>query len=784
MRNKVKEFFRSWARQMMRWRLLVIIGVILMTVLLGSGLGKLKMDTSNESWFLPDDPLAVATDEFKDIFGNDDYIAILVEADDVFAPEVLTMIRDLGREMERKVPYAGQLTSITDLEFTRGTADGMVIEQVVPEVIPTDEAGIEAMRAKAFSKDFFVNRIVADDSKSAWVLMRMDRYPDSEGVGYDIEAAGVMTEIMSQERYQSDKFSLKSSGMPVVNLEKRNYMSAEAGRTMGMAFLISIVVLGVALRSLRGIIVPMFSAVCSIVWVFGAMGHLGFMIDPFVMTVPIYLGLAVSIGYSIHLFNFFERFYRLGHTRREAVEEALSAAGWPIFFTALTTIGSMMAFCLVPGRPVRWVGCTAGSGVVVIFLVVMCLTPAFLSFGREYSRKKADVQAAQATDGFFTKLADWIMGNSAMVMSIFVILVVFLGIGASNLRVDMDWQKNSGVKVPFLSKLDYISKSKIGTIYSYDLTVSFDEDGMAKDPQMLKNFDILAGEMLQQLDVKRVSSLLDIIKDMNQVMNGNDPAYYRVPDTADEISQLLFFYEMSGGENAETWVDYEYSTLRLSVDMMGYQAAEVERQMAYIKERSNELFPGARAEMVGTLAQFSVMANYVSRGEVISFLLALCVIGILMMIVFRSVRIGLVGMVPNLSPALLVAGIMGYAGIPLDMMTMTIIPMLLGLAVDDTIHFIAHAREAIEDHGYEEGIRRTFRTVGRAVLLTSVILITSFSVYLSSDHLMYFHLGALIAAGVSAALLADYFITPILLKWAMTAPADESCEEIAIENIS
>jgi predicted RND superfamily exporter protein len=164
--------------------------------------------------------------------------------------------------------------------------------------------------------------------------------------------------------------------------------------------------------------------------------------------------------------------------------------------------------------------------------------------------------------------------------------------------------------------------------------------------------------------------------------------------------------------------------------------------------------------------QFSVVQNYIAKGEIVSFLIALVLIGILMMLVFRNVKTGLIGMIPNLAPVLVVGGLMGYLEIPLDMITMVIIPILLGLAVDDTIHFISHSKlEFLRTGSYRTGIQTTFRTVGKAIFMTSFILIAAFSVYMTSIAAFFIHLGVLMAAGVLSALLADYCITPILVNW-------------------
>jgi uncharacterized protein len=184
-----------------------------------------------------------------------------------------------------------------------------------------------------------------------------------------------------------------------------------------------------------------------------------------------------------------------------------------------------------------------------------------------------------------------------------------------------------------------------------------------------------------------------------------------------------------------------------------------------IEARAKDLFPDAHVILIGSISQYTVMQDYVTWGQIQSFLTALVIIAILMTLVFGSIKTGLIGMIPNISPALAVGGIMGFAGIPLDMITVTIMPMLLGLAVDDTIHFINHSQLEFGRTGsYRETTRRVFFTVGTALFLTSLVLILSFSAYLFSVAKVYINLGILVASGILAALLADYFMTPVLLN--------------------
>jgi len=265
------------------------------------------------------------------------------------------------------------------------------------------------------------------------------------------------------------------------------------------------------------------------------------------------------------------------------------------------------------------------------------------------------------------------------------------------------------------------------------------------------------------------SSSIDLRKAFSEssfVPSGRPPTYYRIPDEKELVAQLLLLYEMSGGSEQEKWVDYNYTTLRLLAEVKEFNTGEIEQEFQVLKGRVKELFPDVKLNMAGTIVQFSVVQNYITKGEVVSTLIALIVIGLLMTIVLQSFKTGLIGMIPNLAPVFVVLGLMGYLNIPLDVVTMVVIPILLGLAVDDTIHFITHSKLEFQRTGsYRTAIQKTFQTVGKAIFTTSFIVVAAFSTYMVSTAVFFFHLSILFISGVASALLADYFITPILVNW-------------------
>jgi hypothetical protein len=413
------------------------------------------------------------------------------------------------------------------------------------------------------------------------------------------------------------------------------------------------------------------------------------------------------------------------------------------------------------------VGLTAACLVAVTYLLVIVLLPSLLSFGKDREPHAVYLEkGGRWLERMMAFLGDRVLLRTKTSITIFVLIVATCLVGITRFEVSFDIRRTFGLKVPYVSRLDHIGQSQVGSLYSYDVAFEFPQSGAAKEPENLRKFDQLIQEVKGLQLTKKVSSLIDIVKDMNQVLNAGDPDYYRIPESREMIAQLLLLYENAGGVEAEKWVDYDYQRLRLMVELGDYNSGEATRELRLIQQRGKELFPDAHVLLIGSISQFSVMQDYVTWGQIKSFFIALCVIALLMTVVFGSLKTGLIGMIPNVAPAIAVGGIMGFANIPLDMMTVTCIPMLLGLAVDDTIHFINHSQlEFMRTRNYAESTRRVFFSVGTALFLTSTVLILCFSAYLISAAKVFVNMGYLVTIGILAALLADYFITPVMLNW-------------------
>lgn len=769
--EKINRKFRQTAEWILRHRLLVTGLFALLVAFSFVGTKRIVMKTSFDDYFVSDDPMLLKTDEFKSIFGNDYYVAVLVKNKDVFSKRSLTLIRELSNELKDSLSYADKVTSLTDLEFAVGTEEGMTIEQIVPEQIPSDAAGLKEIRRKAYSKPYLSKKLVSKDGTMTWIMVKLRPFPadsvwkKTSDIAPDMVTGKEAGRIITKAKYA--ELSPNAAGMPYMSYEKFVYLKGEMGRLFAIAFLVSIVVMLVVTRSLRGVVAPLITSICALIIGFGIIGWTGLYIDMSTAMIAVILTFACSIAYNIHLYNFFKtRFVETGR-RKASITDAVGETGWGVLLSGLTTIAAMMTFLAMSIVPMKAIGLNTSLCLLSVLLTCLVVTPVLLSLGRD---RKPHANMSHSFEGYvgdhFERFGGFVIRNHRRIVVVSLVLTLFCGIGLFSIEPAFDVEKTMGRKVEYVKKFLDLCDTELGSMYSYDLMITLPHADDAKKPENLKRLDQLATITEGYLLTKRHNSVTDIIKDMNCTLNGGKQQFYCIPDDADMVAQLLLLYENAGGTESEYWMDYDYRRLRLQVEIKNYNSNEAEKEMDALQAEARRLFPQAHISMVGNIPQFTVMQQYVERGQMWSMLLSVLVIGVILVLVFSSWKVGLVGMIPNLAPAVIVGGMMGWLDYPLDMMTASLIPMILGIAVDDTIHFINHSHVAYDRCGdYGGAIRSTFRTEGLAIVMSTVVVSATFAGFMSSNATQMVNWGILAVAGMVSALLADLFFTPILFKY-------------------
>ena len=769
--EKINTKFRRFGQFVVNHRIIVMIAFAALLAFSVAGLKRIYFETSFDTYFVKDDPMILKTNEFKSIFGNDYYVAVLVEnKEGLFNKKNLELVRELSNELMDSLSYSEKITSITDLEFMVGTEDGMELQQIVPEVIPDSKEGLDSIRQKAYSKEYVSKKLISKDGTMSWILVKLRPYPsDSLWRAQGLEAPENQTgreaiKICTKDKYAS--LNPNIAGMPYMNYAKAQYIKGEMSRLMVIAIIVALIVMTLVTRSLRGVLIPILTSISALIIAMGIIGWLGLYLDMSTTMITVMLAFAVAIAYNIHVYSFFRTQLIKLHDRKQAAIDAIAETAWPVIFSGFTTLAAMMTFLAMNIVPMKAMGINSALAIVSVLISILVITPIMLSLGKKAeNNKQFETSFEGKSAGLFERFGEYVLRHSKKIIVVSTIITIFCGIGVCWIEPAFDVERSMGRKVDYSRRFLELCETELGTMYSYDLMVVLPEEGDAKKPENLQKLETLEHEIEKYPLTKRHSSVLDIIKDMNCTLNGNDTAYYHVPNDYDAVAQLLLLYENAGGSESEYWMDYEYRRLRLQIEISNYNSNEIENEMKRLEARAKELFPNSEVSTVGNLPQFTVMQQYITKGQMWSLILSAVIIGVLLMIVFGNIRLGLIGMIPNLAPAVFVGGMMGWLGYPLDMMTACIIPMILGLAVDDTIHFVNHAHlEFNRKRNYEHAVKATFRVTGLAIVMTSVIISATFLGFSVSDAIQMSHFGTLAVAGLISALLADLFITPVLFK--------------------
>ncbi|MBO4546228.1 MAG: MMPL family transporter [Treponema sp.] len=763
----VNAIFRRAAEAQIKRRAPILAVTALVTIILCAGLFKFTT--------VYDKVLLGATQEqleaearFKQVFSTDS-IMVLVTADDVFAPDVLEEIDVLGRRLEKEIRGSLPVQSLLTMAIPLGKDDEIEIRNPFGGIIPTDKAELDRIKEFFLSRISLVNTFVSDDAKETWLILPLQEIKDPQ-----MERVKTARRIITEEAQKAKGVcSLYPVGFSYIDMEATEYNIHESIVRVSIGFVVMLVFLIVLVRSFRGVLVSLLASVFGIGSVLGASSYLNISADVGSMSLPLMLGMALSIGYSLHLINSFKRHFRLTGKRAQSVVNAVEETGWSMLFTDITTVASLVSFLFFKISSLRWSAGIAACIVISVYVYVMLLIPIAMSFGKDQEPQQDDGEEAGTTkvDRLFAKFGMGVVRKKALVSAVFIAVMLVLIPGIKRIAINMDILAMQGPKVPHIARLMEMLKCKLGSIYSFDVMIQLDpsdEDGF-RDVQNLLKLDQLIDGMKDLRLVKvhdekpRVLSACGMLKEMNRMFNGDDPSYYFI-DTEDGVAaQSLTFY-------ADNFSDYfdvdndDFTLTRLHVELTAYDSKKLLDDADDIIKRAKEFFPGAKVYAIGSILDTARSDMTLIKIELKSILFSLLIIAVMMILAFADIRTGLIAMVPNVFPVLVLAGLMGYGGINLDLLTVIVMPLVLGLAVDDTIHLINHIKhEFMVTGSYAAATENSFRQIGKTMVMTTVILCAMFAVYLFCPMRFFVTTGMLSIVGMSSALLADYTLTPALI---------------------
>ena len=759
-----QRFFSSLADKLLRFRWLGIFAVVLLTVFFAFQMQGLKFDNSNEVWFVEGDRSLDLIDKFRDVFGNDDFVVLLFESRDFFEPENISRIKRLAEALEAEVPYLKDMTWLGNVEYIEGIEDGVKIHELL-ETVPEDPEEMAEIREKALSEPTYLNSLISPDGQSAAIILEMERYPeDGDTLDPKNEIAPAVRKILARPEFAV--LNARVAGGPIMHHDYDEIAARETRNFMGICLLIQMAILLWVARGVCGVFVPISIVFLSVLWTMGAIGLMGFTLNMMIIILPSLL-ICVGIGDSMHFIAEYQDQCDKGLARRKAMVKTFAMVGLPCLLTTLTTMGAFLSFLTVRIKPFRELGLYASVGVVTALVLTFILVPFFYSFGKKNARITNPANQKNRHDFFDRLLArvHWIVTSGpGWVVAFFVILAGVSIAGALNIQVESNTAKMLSQKLPLRQAYDFIDE-RMGGSMSMEIMLDTGKTDGVKEPVFLKKMDALQGFADNHPLVTKTMSVLDVMKKMRRAMHSNDQEFYSVPDTLEAASQYLFMYETSGGDQLDKLVGFDYDIARLTVKTRNLSTADVRCFMRDVEDFSRKTFDDSvSVEMTGALTWVKALNDKIGEGVKYSFTAVLFAVAALMMIFLRSVKLGLISMIPNVFPVLITLGLMGFSGIYLDMPIMCCSAVIIGVAVDDTIHFFRRYRREFKGLGdYTQALRATLSTVGRPITFTTMTLILGFGVMTLSDLSGWRHFGFLAGFAFLWAYLADFFLCPALI---------------------
>ena len=778
----------KYARFVLKHRALAILFVFIVTAALWYPLIKKKLktgkpsiivETSVERMTLEDDEALAHYKEFAEEFGSEEYIFIVFKTDHMFEPETLQMIDRITRWLEdfeyeyrddegkwRKRKIVDYVLSITNAKRMVGSEGMLEILPVMPEIPKTKE---EALAAKKLllENPFYVDNIISADGKTAGIVAYLVNIPNDQFYRRVLveSAREYLAEEKSKLPYPIDGFYL--GGIPVLKTDLVDMERSDSRVFTVVSVALIVVVLFLFFRNLQGIYLPLITVAFAEAWTLALMSYIGATLNVVTsMLTPLLLVLGVALVIHV-LSQYYEESVKspdkLTATRRMVVH-----LFWPCFLTSFTTAIGFSSLCISKVVPVREFGILSAFGVLMVFVIGMSFDPALLSYlPRPSERKKKAYDT-----GLLAKILRWISGvdrkRPGLIMAIGLAALLWGVIGIFRIKVETHLLKFFKESHPIRQSFAFIDEN-LGGINPMEVAIE-GEPGSMKRADVLKAIDRLAQFFSEQPELGKVVSVADFIKDLNRAMHGGNPAFYKIPDTDAEVAQLLLLYEMTDQTyGLDKYVNFDYSRARLIGRIRQIGSGELVKLLKRTDEFVKGAFPkDIRVRTTGSAILYSNLVNRLVSSLIKSFGLAVFLIWMVMSILFRSVRTGLVSMIPNVSPIVITLGAMGWFGIELNIATAMIASVAIGIAVDDTIHFISRLRREFgKDHDYRAASHRAITSVGRAIVSTSVVISAGFGVLLLSNFLPTIYFGLLTGITMITALLGVLFMLPsclILLK--------------------
>ncbi|RKZ41563.1 MAG: hypothetical protein DRQ49_04730 [Gammaproteobacteria bacterium] len=754
------EHYGQWV---IRWRYFIIFTTLVLVVLTIFGL-PLKFDTDYRVFFSKENPQLIAFEELQDTYTKNDNVLFVLAPQDgqVFTHDTLDAVEWLTNEAWQ-IPYSIRVDSISNFQHTYAEGDDLTVEDLIFEAKTLSEAEMAQAKNIALLEPLLVNRLISPKAHVTAVNITVQlpgKNPDLEVP----EVVEFVRDLKEQVHTRHPHLTVYLTGIVMMNNSFPEASKSDMQNLLPLMFLIIIAMLWLLLRGFSGVFSTVLVVIFSALSALGLAGLMGIALTGPSSTAPVMI-LTLAIADSVHfLVTFRHEMWYNGREKWEAIVESLRVNLMPIFLTSLTTAIGFLSMNFGDVPPFHDLGNMVAMGVTIAFILSVTFLPAMMAV-LPVRIKPQTTETVHAMD----HLGEFVVRRRFMLMwgmaGVIVLLISFIPRNELN-DVFVEYFDES---FAFRRATDFVTENLTG-LYDIHYSLGAGESEGISEPIFLQKVDAFTNWYRSQPEVIYVSTITDTFKRLNKNMHGDDPAYYRLPEQRDLAAQYLLLYEMSlpYGLDLNNQINVDKSATRVMVIMETLSTNEVlaleERAQQWLKKNG---LPSMQVPGASTAIMFANIGARNIQNMLMGAALALVLISALLIFALRSLKFGLISLIPNLVPTGMAFGLWGLLVGQVGMGLSVVAGLTIGIVVDDTIHYLSKYLRARNEKGLAppDAVRYAFRSVGLALWVTSLVLVVGFAILSLSHFYLNSTMGIMTAVTIAFALMVDFlFLPPLLMK--------------------
>ena len=763
----MKNLSSNWAEAVINHRFFCIV---LLVCILGLSIFSiikypLKYDNSFEMFMLKDDPNIVKFENFRNLFGDAEYLSIGISArpgdPDVFVSQTIQIIAAISTMLEEH-EFVTKVSSLSNYQYTHNS-DGVVTTDDLfdsPSSLEHNSSQLNLARKVMAKETLAHDWIITKDLQHTRILVRTE-YIRGEN-SHKVRVSNDIYEFLSENNYQIDGYKIRLSGGAII-AERFEYLSKRDSAILNplVAGIMSLIIYFLY-GSFFVCFLPWFLIGANTALVAGLQAWLEFP-KTVVNAALIPTLMIIGMGVSVHVLSEFLRLRKEGNCSKTSSKQTIKNLLTPIFFTAVTTSIGFTALAITNLIPVKQYALLAAFGSLTTFLISMTLFVSLLSFLRVPLEQKGPTKLKNFVVSITKILANFTYKNNVIIMLLAFCSIIFCLFTLPRISVDSNifnyFKSNNWVN----QDMEYFDQ--IYKISGIEIVLDSGKEDGIKEPQFLRTVEQLESYLNGLEKTGKVNSIIEFLKQLRQSLNDNDTDFFILPDSSQMTAQLLLMYENSGpDDDLSDSVDFDKRYLRVTVPVENSSAKEFSEFFELLQTNLDQKFPRLNIDYTGPMVLYNAQEMYINSGLKKSFALALTMIGLSFFVLFGSLKYGCLTLFPSVLPILFAGGLTVFMGISLDLGTIIVGAMCMGIAVDDAIHVMArYIKYKSANLTTHKSVDLALRESGKAVIFTSLILVFGFSSMVFASLVPTVLFGVFAGLIMALALLGDLLVLPALL---------------------